>query len=101
MTGPLKNLFDRSITVFEDFSKGIFAKPRQKGKRAIIVTTCGSPWPLKYLPSQSGGTIRAIKTVLHKGGYCIGGIINYGGVALRKEIPLKVLRKANRMGKSL
>jgi multimeric flavodoxin WrbA len=100
MSGPLKNLFDRSVTLFEDFSKGRFAKPGQKGKRAIIVTACGAPWPFNQLSSQGRGTIRSIKTVLHSGGYRISGIINYGGTALRREIPGRVLQTAKKMGRA-
>jgi multimeric flavodoxin WrbA len=94
MTGTLKNLFDRNVTTFEDFSKGL--KPRQKGKKAIIVATSAAPWPL-----NGNGTVKSVKKVLQGGAYRITGIINYGGTALQREIPLKVLQKARRMGSSL
>jgi multimeric flavodoxin WrbA len=101
MTGTLKNLLDRNVTTFEDFSKGKFPIPRQKGKQGIIVTTSGAPWPMNQLPSQSRGTIRAVKIVLKNGGFQITGIINYGGTAFHKEIPSKVLQKATRIARTL
>ncbi len=101
MTGALKNLLDRNVTTFEDFSKGKLSKPRQKGKRAIIVITSAAPWPINLLPSQSSGAIRALKTVLKSGGYRITGIINYAGASVKKEIPSKVLKQAMRIGGAL
>ena len=98
MTGALKNLFDRSVTVFEYSQAGSFPKPRQKGKKAVIVTTSGAPWPYNQLSSQSRGTIRAIKTVLKNGGYRITGIINYGGATTPEKIPVPVLQRAQKIG---
>ncbi|HEX2953119.1 MAG TPA: flavodoxin family protein [Bacillota bacterium] len=100
MTGTLKNLFDRSVTVFETRLPGRLAKPRQKGKKAVIVTTSGAPWPINLLPSQAAGTIRSIKTVLKKGGYCLVGTINYGGAPMKSELPAQIIKKAKRIGAS-
>jgi multimeric flavodoxin WrbA len=96
MTGILKNLFDRNVTTFEDFSKGRFPKPRQKGKKAVIVATTGAPWPF-----NGKGAVKSIQKVLQGGAYRIAGIINYGGTALQSEISPKVLKKAKKMGCSL
>lgn len=96
MTGTLKNLFDRNVTTFEDFSKGMFPTPCQKGKKAIIVATSAAPWPF-----NGKGAVNAIKKVLQGGAYRITGIINYGGAALQKELPIKVLKKAKKIGVSL
>lgn len=96
MTGALKNLFDRNVTTFEDFSGGKFPKPRQKGKRAIVVAVSAAPWPF-----NGSGAIDSVKRVLRGGAYRITGIINYGGTGSRKEIPLKIREKAKRLGSSL
>jgi Multimeric flavodoxin WrbA len=96
MAGTLKNFFDRNVTTFEDFSTGRFPKPCQKGKRAVIVAASAAPWPF-----NGKGAIKSVKRVLRGGGYRITGIINYGGTALHKEIPPKVLRKAKKLGNSL
>ena len=96
MAGTLKNLFDRNVTIFEDFSGGRFPKPRQKGKKAIIVTASAAPWPF-----NGKGAVNSIKRVLQGGAYKIIGIINYGGTALHPEIPPKVLQKAKRIGRAL
>jgi multimeric flavodoxin WrbA len=96
MAGTLKNLFDRNVTTFEDFSAGRFPKPRQKGKKAIIVAASAAPWPF-----NGKGAVKSIKKVLRGGAYRISGIINYGGTALHTEIPPKVLQKAKRMGRAI
>lgn len=98
MSGPLKTLFDRWVTVIETFAAGPYPKPRLHGKKAIIVTTSGSPWPLNLLPSQSAGTVRAVKTILTKGGFGIAGIINFGGAKPAAEIPVKIQRLAEQLG---
>ncbi len=96
MSGTLKNLFDRNVTTFEDFSQGRFPKPRQKGKRAVIVSASAAPWPV-----NGKGAVNSVKKVLQGGAYRIIGIINYGGTAMRKEISARVLQKAKKMGSSL
>ncbi|MBN2280731.1 MAG: flavodoxin family protein [Candidatus Marinimicrobia bacterium] len=67
MPGPLKNLFDRCVPVFE-YIEGFQIKKMQKGKKAIIVTSSSAPFPYNQLPSQSRGAIRSIKTILNAGG---------------------------------
>lgn len=97
MSGPLKTLFDRSVTVMETFTAGPFPKPRHRGKKAVIVTSSGSPWPLNQLATQSRGTVHTIKTVLTKGGFKIVAVINYGGAKPKEELPLKIVRRAKRI----
>lgn len=94
MAGSLKNLFDRNVTTFEDFSLGRFPKPRQKGKKAFIVAASAAPWPF-----NGNGAVNSIKKVLQGGGYRITGVINHGGTGLHAEIPPKVLQKAQKMGR--
>lgn len=96
MAGTLKNLFDRNVTTFEDFSKGNFPKPCQKGKKAVIVAAAAAPWPF-----NGNGAVNSIKKILQAGGYRITGIINFGGTALGKELPQKVAQKAKKLGTSL
>jgi NAD(P)H-dependent FMN reductase len=69
--GPLKTLFDRNVTLFEKVEAGPMNRvpePRLRGKEAITITSCGSGFPFSLLPSQAGGTIRALKTILRSGG---------------------------------
>jgi len=100
MSGPLKTLFDRNVPAFEFVGKG-FPVPRQKGKKAIIVTAAASPWPYSMLGSQAGGTIRALRTVLQSGGYKILGSICVSGTMNGKEIPAGIIRQARKLARVL
>ncbi|MFO7461466.1 MAG: hypothetical protein R6X07_12680, partial [Desulfatiglandales bacterium] len=42
----LKCLFDRTVPVFMGEKASGIPLPRQKGKGAVIVTACTTPWPL-------------------------------------------------------
>lgn len=97
MSGPLKILFDRNVPAFEYIDTG-FPRPRQKGKKAYIVTASASPWPFNQLMSQSRGAVRALKTVLNSGGYRVAGIINVPGVKKNIAVPERYIRKARRFG---
>jgi len=79
MTAPLKMLFDRNVTLFESFDGG-WPKPKQKGKRAAIVVSSGSPMPWSMLPTQGGGAIRSVRTILRSGGYSIKGTMRLAAV---------------------
>lgn len=69
MSAGLKNMFDRMVPVFMGESKSGIPKPRQKGKRAIIVATCSTPWPFNILFRQSRGAVRAVEEILKTAGY--------------------------------
>lgn len=101
MSGTLKNLFDRNVTTFESFYAGSLPKPRQKGKKAVIITTSGAPWPINQLSSQSGGAVRALKTILHAGGYKVLGVLSHGGPLIEENKRSRAFNKAYRMGKRL
>lgn len=98
MTGPLKNLLDRNVTTFETFVGGSLPKPRQKGKKAVIITTSGAPWPINQLSSQSGGAIRSLKTVLKAGGYKIIGVLSHGGPLKEDHTSARAFKKAEKLG---
>ncbi len=100
MTGPLKTLFDRIVTTIGYYNGGL-PKPNHKGKRAVIVTTSASPWPFNLISSQSGGTIRSLKTVLKGGGFKIIGVINMPSSKKRPEVPEKFLKQALSLGRKI
>ena len=77
--GTLKMFFDRNVPLFEYCeAKAIryVPKPKLIGKKAILIVSGGSPFPYNFLPSQSRGTIRALKTVLKSGGIKITSVLN-------------------------
>ena len=101
MCAPLKLLFDRNVPVFMGESPKGMPVPRQKGKRAIIVTACTTPWPFNFIFPESRGAIRAVREVLHYGGYKIVGTITKPGTKKSTEISSSLTAKARRFGEKL
>jgi hypothetical protein len=101
MSAPLKLLFDRNVPVFMGESPGGVPQPRQKGKRAVVVTACTTPWPFNFILAESRGAIRAVREVLHYGGYKIVGTIAKPGTRKSKEISSPLKAKAKRLGEKL
>jgi multimeric flavodoxin WrbA len=101
MSAPLKLLFDRNVPVFMgENSKGM-PLPRHKGKPAVIVTACSTPWPFNFIAAESRGAIRAVNEVLHYGGYKITGKLVKPGTKTKPAISLKLAKKAKTVGSKL
>jgi len=75
MCAPLKLLFDRNVPVFMGESPSGMPTPRQKGKRAVVVTACG--------------------------GYKTVGTIAKPGTKKSKEISSSLTARAMRLGNKL
>lgn len=101
MCAPLKLLFDRTVPVFMGESPSGMPVPRQKGKRAVIVTACTTPWPFNFILPESRGAIRTVGEVLHYGGYKTVGTMTKPGTKKSKEISASMTAKANLLGKKL
>ena len=101
MCAPLKLLFDRNVPVFMGENPKGMPVPRQKGKRAVIVTACTTPWPFNFIVHESRGAIRAVREVLRYGGYKIVGTITKPGTKKSKKISSSLTAKAKRLGKKL
>ena len=76
-------------------------EPRQKGKRAVVVTACTTPWPFNFIFPESRGAIRAVREVLHYGGYKVLGTITKPGTKKSKDISASLKAKAKRLGEKL
>ena len=101
MCAPLKLLFDRNVPAFMGESPKGMPVPRQKGKKAVIVTACTTPWPFNVVFPESRGAIRAVKEVMHYGGYKIVGTITKPGTKKSKKISSSLSTKARRLGMKL
>lgn len=101
MSSPLKVLFDRIVPVLMGERPSGIPTPRHKGKPAIIATACTTPWPLSLIPSQGRGAIRAVREVLHYGGYKTRGTLVMPGTRRGPSIPRSLLAKARALGSRL
>ena len=86
LPGELKILFDRIVYgMMGESPKGI-PQPLHKGKKAIIVSTCTTPYPFNILFNQTRGTVKALKEILKWSGFKIVSTIERGGT---KKFPLQ------------
>lgn len=83
MNGKLKSLFDRLVGILMAESKLGIPRPLHKGKKAIIVTSCTTPFPFNYLCGQSGGAVRALKEILKSSGFKVVKKVNISNTKKR------------------
>lgn len=98
--GTLKLFFDRNVPLFEYAeNKAIryIPKPQLEGKRAAFVVSCLAPFPFNLLPSQSRGTINALKIVLKAAGIRIVQVINVADSYNFEQKKDRHLRKARQL----
>jgi multimeric flavodoxin WrbA len=98
MSAQLKLLFDRNVPVIMGEKPNGMPYPRQKGKPAVIVTACSTPWPFNFIAAESRGAIRAVNEVLHYGGYRILGKVVKSGTKARPEISNRLRKKSKILG---
>jgi hypothetical protein len=101
MSAPLKLLFDRNVPVFMGESPKGIPVPRQKGRGAVVVTACTTPWPFNFILPESRGALRAVGEVLHYGGYKVVGTLTKPGTKKSKAISPSLTAKARRLGEKL
>ena len=100
VTGPLKLLFDRNVPTLEYIDGGI-PKPNHRGKKAVVVVASAAPFPFNLLPSQSGGAVRALRTVLRGSGFRIARTINVPNTRRSERVEERVLARARAVGQRL
>jgi NAD(P)H-dependent FMN reductase len=103
MPGTLKILFERIVPVLEYYELYTWRlpRPRHKGKKAAIVTSSLSPFPYNLLPSQGGGALRTVRTILNTAGFDIREQINVPMTRDLAHIGERWLAKANKLGREI
>lgn len=94
--GQLKILFDRLVYGLMGESKSGFPLPLHKGKQAILVATCTTPFPFNLLFRQSRGTIRALREIVKWSGFKVAGTLEVAGTR-EKKVSQKELDKCRKM----
>lgn len=98
MSSQLKVLFERNVPIFMGESDSGMPIARQKGKTAVIVVSCSTPWPFNCIAAESRGAMKAVKEVLHYGGYKIVSKLVKPGTKSNRNISEKMLDKARKIG---
>ena len=101
MSAQLKMVFERNVPVFMGESKRGLPIPMQKGKKAIIATSCTTPFPFNFILPESRGAINSVKEVLKYGGYKIAGTLTKPGSKNNPTLETTLLKKAQKLGSKL
>lgn len=92
---PVKNLFDRLLgTAMEETDT--FPKPRLRGKRYLILTSCNTPAPFSWIFGQSRGAIRNMDEFFKTAGMKPTGKVVCANAKNKKELPERIMKKIER-----
>ena len=64
-----------------------------------FVTACTTPWPFNFIAAESRGAVRAVREVLHYGGYKILGKIVKPGTKSKPQISTRLFEKVKTLGR--
>ena len=101
INGKLKSLFDRQVAVMMGENKMGIPIPLLKGKKAIVVNTCTTPFPFNILAGQSTKAYTAVKEILSYSGIKIKGKLYVAGTKNMSGLPGHVIKKAEKLAKRL
>ncbi|MBI9053260.1 MAG: flavodoxin family protein [Bacteroidales bacterium] len=101
MSAQLKMLLERVVPVFMGESAKGIPIPKQKGKKAIIVTACTTPYPFNFILAESRGAVNSVKEILKYGGYKIIGKLVKPGSKNNSKINSRLINKAHKLGSKI
>jgi hypothetical protein len=81
--------------------KGTPLKRNAKGKKAILVTACSTPWPFNWIFNQSRFCLGRMREICKYSGQEIVSTFVLPGTLIMKEIPDKYLIKAREIGRRI
>ncbi|MEY8390958.1 flavodoxin family protein [Lachnospiraceae bacterium 45-W7] len=92
---PVKNMFDRLLgTAMEETDT--FPKPRLRGKKYMILTSCNTPAPFSWIFGQSRGAIRNMDEFFKTAGMKSIGKVVCANVKNKKGLTKRAMRKIER-----
>ena len=98
--GQLKLLFDRIVYgMMRDTPR--FPEPLMKGKKAVFLSTCTTPYPFNILMNQSRGAIRAMREIGRYAGWQIVGTLERGGTAMHPQLTPRDIKKCHALWRKL
>ncbi len=89
---PVKNMFDRLLGAAME-KTNTFPKPRLKGKKYIILTSCHTPAPFSWIFGQSRGAIRNIDEFFKTAGMKPIGKVVCSGAKNNKALSDRMIKK--------
>lgn len=92
---PVKNMFDRLLgTAMEETDT--FPKPRLRGKKYMILTSCNTPAPFSWIFGQSRGAIRNMDEFFKTAGMKPIGKAVCANAKNKKELSKRTIKKIER-----
>ena len=91
----VKNLFDRLLGTALEETNG-FPKPRLRGKKYMILTSCNTPAPFSWIFGQSRGAIRNMEEFFKLAGMRPKDRIVCANAKHREELPKRTVKKIER-----
>ena len=70
--------------------------PLHEGKKAIVVSTCTTPYPFNILYNKTRGVIKAFREILKWSGFKIVKTIERGGTKKHPELTEKDMRNCKK-----
>ena len=101
MSSGLKILLDRLVPTLMGEKENGLPLPRHKGKPAVLVTACTTPWPFNFIAAESRGAFRAVGEVLHYSGFKTVAKIAVPGTKNRNSLKARIENKALKVGRRL
>ena len=101
INGKLKCLFDRQVAIMMGENKTGIPVPLLKGKKALVVNACTTPFPFNLLAGQSTKAYSAVKEILSYSGIKIKGRIFLAGTTKIESLPKKIIKRAEKLAKKL
>lgn len=94
MPGTLKLLFDRMVYAMVDTEHGgLLPRKLLKGKKAIIITASTTPSPWNRWFGQTGGVVKALKSIFKISGIKLVGDYQKGGTRKSVAVTPRDIRK--------
>lgn len=97
MSAQLKTAFERMVPTFMGESPRGIPQPRMKGRRAIVVAACTTPWPFNIIMRQSRGAVRSLKEILSTAGMKIRSAEIAGTKPLHGELTESMRRRLEKL----
>lgn len=72
-----------------------------KGKQAIVVTACSTPWPFHWIFNQTRAVISRLREIGRYSGIRIVKTLVFPGTFGRTDIPQRYLERARQIGRNL
>lgn len=93
MSAQLKAALERMVPLFMGESPRGLPQPRLKGRRAIVVAACTTPWPFNIIMRQSRGAVRSLREILATGGMKIRAAEIAGTKSLHGKLPQRTVKR--------